>query len=112
MPGEQLVQAGLGMIGNTGDDVGERGMGIDIIEAAGLDQRIYDRGPFAAAIGACKHPVLAADGHGSDEPLGGVVGQTDPAIVEEAGKTVPATEHVVDGLGEIAFARERAILRA
>src|SRR5207302_4108628 len=38
--------------------------------------------------------------------LGTIVGQADPAIVEEAGEVVPAPEHVVDRLQDLGRARE------
>ena len=42
----------------------------------------------------------------SERPLGGVVRQADPAVVEEAGKAVPAPEHVVDRLDDGGRARQ------
>jgi hypothetical protein len=32
------------MISDAGDDVGEPGLGIDVIEATSLDERVQDRG--------------------------------------------------------------------
>ncbi len=38
------------MIGDAGDDVGEPGLGIDVIEATSLDERVQDRGAPAAGV--------------------------------------------------------------
>ena len=104
VPGEQFLNAGLRMIRHSGDDVGEPGVGIDVVEATGLDEGIHGGGAPTAAVGACERPVASSDCHGPQHALGGVVGHADPAIVEEAGEAVPAAEHVVDGLGEITLA--------
>jgi hypothetical protein len=40
------------MISDAGDDVGEPGLGIDVIEATSLDERVQDRGATAAGVGA------------------------------------------------------------
>src|SRR4051794_31987674 len=58
-----------------------------------------------------KQPGFAAEGDASEGPLGGVVGDADAAVVEEAGEGLPAAEHVVDRLAEIVVARELAKLR-
>lgn len=42
------------MIGDAGEDVGEPRLGIDVVEATGLDQRISDRRPLATAIGTAE----------------------------------------------------------
>ena len=44
-------------------------------------------------------PVAAANGHTAHSPLGGVVGKTDAAIMEEARKRLPVIEAVIDGIG-------------
>jgi hypothetical protein len=41
VPGEQFLNAGLRMIRHSGDDVGEPGVGIDVVEATGLDEGIH-----------------------------------------------------------------------
>jgi hypothetical protein len=38
------------MIGDAGDDVGEPGLGVDVVEATSLDERVKDRGPTAARV--------------------------------------------------------------
>jgi hypothetical protein len=38
------------VVGEPGEDVGEPGVGIDVVELAGLDQRVDGRGPLAALV--------------------------------------------------------------
>ena len=50
VPGEQLVEPADGMVGDAGEDVGQPCLRIDVIEAAGLNQRIRDRRPLTTTI--------------------------------------------------------------
>ena len=75
-------------------------------------RRVHEGGPLAAAIGAGEEPGLAAEGDAAQGALGGVVGEADAAVVEEAGEAVPALEHVVHRLGDGGVARELARSRA
>ncbi len=60
------------MIGDAGEDVGEPGLGVDVIELAGFDEGV-DRGRApAAGVRAAKGPVAASDGnHASILPISG-----------------------------------------
>ena len=51
------------MIGDAGDDVGEPGLGVDIVHLRGFDERIQDRGAAAAGVGTGEEVVLAAEGN-------------------------------------------------
>ena len=87
-------------------------MRVDVVEAAGLDQRVPGGRTVTAAVRATKGPVPAPDRDGSDSAFGRIVGHADPAVKHEACKAVPAYQHVVDGLDQIAFSRQAAILLA
>jgi hypothetical protein len=58
IPGQQFVDAIDRMIGDASDDVGEPHLGIDVIEASGLDERVHDGGSAAG-----EEIVLAPQGH-------------------------------------------------
>src|SRR6476659_4998523 len=49
-------------------------------------------------------------GQAAQGAFGCIVRETDPAVLGEAGKTVPALEHVVDGLNDVGGAREPGAL--
>ena len=51
------------MVGQSREHVCEPGVRINVVELAGLDQRIDSRGSASPFIGACKEPVLASDGN-------------------------------------------------
>ncbi len=100
------------MVGYAGEDVGEPCLRVDVVKATGLYQRVRDRCPLTAAIGAAEQPRLAPKGHAAQRPFGGIVRETDPAVGEEAGERVPAAQHVVDGFGNVMVARDPGELRA
>ena len=51
------------MISDAGEDVGEPGLGIDVVEAGGDDEGVEYGGAMSACIGAGEGPVLAAESH-------------------------------------------------
>ena len=94
-----MIEPGLRLLGDAGEDVGEPGLGVDVVELGGADQRVHRRCSLAAAIGAREQPGLASETERPERALGGVIGETDAAVVEEAGEAVPALQHVVHRLG-------------
>lgn len=117
-PGQQFVQTRGGKIGDPGEDVGEPGFGIDVIETTRRDHGQHDSGAVGAAQAAGEGPVAPAQGDAAQHSFSGVIAEADPAIVEEAGEVVPASEHVIHGLQDLGGARqgfslaERACRRA
>ena len=105
-PWQQLVQTRCGKIGDTGEDVGEPGLGIDVVEATGRDHRQHDGGTVGTMLAAGKGLVAPSQGDASQCALSTIVGQADPALFEEAGEAFPAPEHVVDGFQDLGRARE------
>ena len=61
------------MIGDTSDDVGEPSLGIDAVEAGGLDERVHDGGSAAAFVGAGEGIVLAPKSRRTDGAFGGAL---------------------------------------
>jgi hypothetical protein len=51
-----------------------------------------------------------ANSHDLRRPLGGVVGEADPSVFEEAREGGPALEHVIHRLGDVTVARELGAL--
>lgn len=94
------------MIGDTGQDVGEPGLGIDVIETTGRDHRQHDGGTVGATLATGEGPVPPSQSDASQCSLSAIVGQADPAIVEEAGEAVPAPKHVIHRLQDLGGSRE------
>ena len=44
------------MLGDAGEDVGEPGLGVDVVELGGADEGVHHRRALAAAIGAREQP--------------------------------------------------------
>lgn len=106
VPRQEVIEAPSGVAGDAGEDIGQPGLGIDVVELGGLDQRVDHRGSLAAAIRAAEQPGLPAKWHAAQRTFGGIVGEADSAVVEEADEGVPAAQHVVYGFGQIVVARE------
>ena len=112
VPGQQLVDSAGGMSGNAGQHVGQPGLGIDVVEFGRDDEAVHEGGTVAAAIGASEQPGFPAKGDATQGSFGGVVGQADTAIVEEAGEGIPTLEHVIHGAGDVRVARQFAAFLA
>lgn len=98
------------MIGDVGENVGEPGARVDVVELRGFDQGEDGSGPATAAVGAGEGPVLASDREATQRPLGGVVGEADAVVVEEARERRPSLHKIVDGLGQSVFRRQLSSL--
>src|SRR5208282_6026179 len=72
------------MFGDAGEHVGEPCLWINVVHLGRDDQAVHDRGALAAAIGTAEQPRLSTQGYTAHAALGGVVGQADAAVVEEA----------------------------
>ena len=96
------------MILQAGEDVGEPGQWIDVVELGGLDQGIDCSGPPATIVGSGEGPVATSDGDAAKGALCSVVAEAQAAIVEEAAKSLPAVEAVGDGLGDLTGRRQCA----
>ncbi len=112
VPRQQFVDAAGGMSGDAGQHVGQPGLGIDVVEFCGDDEAVEDGGTLAAAVGTGEQPCLSAESQPAQGALGGIVGQADPAVVEEAGEGIPPLQHVIHGDGDVGVARQLATLLA
>ena len=88
------------MIGDAGKHVCEPRLGIGAVQLRRLDQRVHNGRAVAAFVRAAEGPVASAHGDAANGALGGIVGQADAAVIEEARKRLPMVEGIVDGLGK------------
>lgn len=109
-PREQLVQAGGGQIGNAREGVGKPGLWVDLVEAACGDHGQHDGSPVGPTLGTCEGPVPAPESDTAQRSFRGVVRETNPSVLEEEGKTLPALEHVIDRLDDLGGSAERGAL--
>ena len=86
IPRQQIGDVLGRMVWQSRQHVGEPGARIDAVELGGLDERVDGGGAASAFVGTREGPVVAADRNPAQRPLGGVVGQAEPAVVEEAGR--------------------------
>lgn len=104
------MQARGGKIGNAGQDVGEPGFRVDVVEACRGDEGKHDGGAFGAALGTGEGPVAPSQSNAAQRSFGRVVAEADSAVIDEAGEVGPAPEHVVDWLQDLGRAREGVAL--
>ena len=102
------MQVGDGKIGDAGEHIGELRLWVDVVETAGHDSTEHDSGTIGPTLGAGEGPVLTPKCNSSQSAFGRIVRETNPAIFEEAGKTIPALQHVIDRLDHVGRFAERA----
>jgi len=83
------VDTGLRDVSNASEHIGQPSLRIDVVEFRRRDQRRHDGGAFGTTFGTGEEPRLSAEGKSAQGAFGGVVGQANPPIVEEAGEPIP-----------------------
>jgi hypothetical protein len=61
------------VFGDAGEDVGEPGSRVDVVELCGADQGVHDAGALTASIGAAEQPRFSSEGHAAQGQLGRVI---------------------------------------
>ena len=89
------------MVGDTRQNVREPGLAVYIVEFARDEEGHHTSSAFTAAIRTAEHPIAPANGQPSDTALGGIVGEADAPVINEAGERIPACEHVIHGFGDV-----------
>lgn len=92
------------MLGEAREHVGELCLRFDVVHLGRRDQADDRCLPLAAAVGTGDQPGLPAQGYSSEGPFCGVVGEADAPVGQETGEGIPALQHVVDSLGDVAAA--------
>ncbi len=104
------MQVGDGKIGDAGEHIGEPRLWVDVVETAGRDDREHDGGSIGPTLGTGEGPVSTPERNSSQSALGRIVRETNPAIFQETGKTIPALQHVIDRLDHLGRFAEGAAL--
>jgi hypothetical protein len=76
------------------------GIGFDVVELAGLDERAGDGPTMPAAIAACEQVVLAAKCHRVDRAFAWIFIEFNAAVMQEARQTLQMRVRVTDGFGQ------------
>ena len=93
-----------GIIGDAGEHVGEILLRVEAAELRRFDQRNKSRCPAAAGVGAGEQVIFAADRDAAQGPLGGIVVEGEPAVIEASQQRLPARPHIAERLGQFGFA--------
>jgi len=74
--------------GDAAEYVGEPGQRVDVVELRRHDQRGHGRSTVGTAFGTGEQPGFASQGKAAQRAFGRVVGEADPAVVDESRKPV------------------------
>ena len=111
-PGQQLVDAFGGMIGQSGKDIREPSLRVNVIELGGRNQGVDGGGATPAFVGAGESPVVTSERDGAQLSLSGIVGHAQAPVINEARECSPALETIIDGFADIAVPRNPGALLA
>lgn len=90
-PRQQVVKLTIRLaIDDFGDDVGQIGKGLKIIEPGRFDERGEGRPVFGPGARACKQGVLPIEGNRPDGTLDGIGVDLDTAVIDETDQSIPA----------------------
>ena len=73
VPGEQIADALVGVLGDAAEDVAQIGLGIEVVELGALGQGIDRCGALAARIRSGEQIILVADCDRAERSLGRIV---------------------------------------
>jgi hypothetical protein len=71
------------MLRQPRQNISQPSLRVELVDLAGLEQNVQCRGSMAAEIRTGKRPVLARNSNSTERPLGRVVRQADPPVLEE-----------------------------
>ena len=100
------MEPGVGMGIDSGENVFEVLVGIDVFGATGTDQGVEDGGGLAAAFAAEEHVVLFADAERSQNVLGGVVVRGEAQLFEVTAQGAFLVQRVSQGFAERRFRQQ------
>src|SRR5690625_3910221 len=83
VPRQELVEPGDDVVVDTGEDVREVALRIDVGQLGTFDDRHRISQGFSAGIGSGKEKILAPECNTTQGPLSGIVVDGDPAVLEK-----------------------------
>ena len=96
----ELEQSCSGPLGQDAEQIPQIGLGVELVEAAGGDERNQNGGSLSVLVGADEKPIVATDGDAPQLSLGVVVGDFEPPVFEIAAERFFLPEGVADGTTE------------
>ncbi|MBA8821760.1 hypothetical protein FHW00_004118 [Ochrobactrum sp. P6BSIII] len=93
-------------VGEAGEEIAQIGIGLDVVHLASADE-IGEPGPIAATfIVTRKKRITTVHGRAADGNFDQVGIYVDIAVVQEQPEAVLTSEHVVQCLAQVGFARD------
>ncbi len=111
VPGEEVVEACHGVAARHAlENVFQVGIGLDVVELRGRDERGDDRPTIGAAVRSGEQVVLAPERDRADRSLDRIGVEFDAAVIEEAAEGLSSGERVSGPFGQPAAHRHAARL--
>jgi hypothetical protein len=98
-------------VNDPGQDIGEIGERIDVVNLASLDQG-RDDSPMLAPPSDPANSAFLAELDATDRSFDGIVVEFDASVIDEARQALPARESVTDGLGKLSLLADESQLGA
>ncbi len=95
--GSEFEKAVAGPVRKDADEVPEVSLGVEVVQAGGGDEGEEVASADCVVIAADEDPGLATDGDTSQRPLGAIVLEFQPTVVEEAAEGVLLAGEVAQG---------------
>lgn len=100
-PWQEFIEPVDGMtVHHALKNVGDIGVGLDVVELGGLDQRADDGPAVPATVAAGEQMVLAPESDGTDRAFDRIGVEFDAPVMQEPGQGLPTGERIADRLGE------------
>src|SRR5579875_921596 len=104
IPGQELVDAVDGMIGDLFEHASEIEFWIQPVELGRSQQRVDRGSAVTTGIGSTEQEVLPAQSHNTQSPLGRRVVHLDLSIVEVARERTPARQRIANRRSRVGLA--------
>ena len=93
----------IGQMWETGENVTEIGVGIDVSAAAAFDDSVDDRAALAGTGFADEEPVFLSNGGGANGIFHEVIVDLDAAVLQVNFERTPLAQGILDSLAEQAL---------
>src|SRR3712207_9315130 len=90
------------------EDGGDIGLRVEAVQLRGLGDGVDDRSALSPCIAADEQIVFPRNSYILQEPLGQVVVDRQPAVLDVAHQRIPAPQRILQRLAERGFARQRS----
>jgi dihydrodipicolinate reductase len=101
VPGQQLLNAIDGMIGDMGQHIAQISLRINAVQPGAADERVHGRSALATTVSPHEQEVLASQAASPQGIFGDVIVDFGNPVLAVIRQGLPLVEHVVDRFGRV-----------